>query len=492
MELTGGMRHGFQRKVRTLMLSQPIPVTAGVRPAGCELPATRRLVLATVLALASIAALPGTARGANCAPYVGPVSPSSGTSYSAVFYTRHYDANGWRDLKSAQLLFNRRVSSAGAAYFSYNQNSNRFYGYDGSRWRGGYAPRAAATIRTAFGTLYMRDTYAYGSRTRLTVRWHVRFDSPLHGLTLHTYVYAKDDHDRSSGWRTRGSWSVPESGGGTLPAIFPPDNPWNSDISTAQVHPNSSRFIASVGADTGLHADFGTVWNGAPNGIPYCTVRGDQPKVPISFYYPDESDPGPYPIPADAPIEGGPFSDADRHILVIDTDNKLLYEVYDAHPMPGGWDAGSGAIFDLTSNALRPDSWTSADAAGLPIFPGLVRYDEVAGGEIDHALRFTVSQTQRGYIHPATHFASDSDDPDLPPMGLRLRLRSDFDESPFPQPVQVILRALKKYGMFVADNGGDWYISGAPDMRWNDDDLHRIGEVKGSDFEVVDTGPILR
>jgi hypothetical protein len=229
----------------------------------------------------------------------------------------------------------------------------------------------------------------------------------------------------------------------------------------------------------------------SPNGIPYVVVSGSQPRVPISFYYADESDPGPYPIPPDAPIEGGPNSGGDRHVLVLDAAHRMLYEVYDAHFFGDHWEAGSGAVWDLSSNALRPDTWTSADAAGLPMLPGLVRYDEVASGEITHALRVTVSQTQRAFIHPATHYASDSTDPDLPPMGLRLRLRSDFDISGFPAKVQVILRALKKYGMFVADNGGDWYISGAPDPRWDDDELHVLSEVPGSAFEAVDTGAII-
>ena len=271
--------------------------------------------------------------------------------------------------------------------------------------------------------------------------------------------------------------------------LFPPDNPWNTDISALPVQSNSAAYLASIGLDTSLHPDFGTVWDGAPNGIPYVCVRGTQPKVPITFYYADESDPGPYPIPLDAPIEGGPSSDGDRHILTLDIDNDVLYEVYDAHydAGTGQWTAGSGAIWDLNSNALRPDGWTSADAAGLPMLPGLVRYGEVAAGEITHALRFTVDRTQRAYVYPATHFASDSTDPSLPPMGLRVRLKASYDVSGFPAEVQVILRALKKYGMIVADNGSSWYVSGAPDPRWDDDALHEISQVKGSDFEVVET-----
>lgn len=219
------------------------------------------------------------------------------------------------------------------------------------------------------------------------------------------------------------------------------------------------------------------------------TVTADQPLVPISFEYDDESDPGPYPIPPDAPIEGGPDSDGDRHVLVIDIDNHLLYEVFDAHPQfDGSWTAGSGAIFNLRSNELRPLCWTSADAAGLPIFAGLVRYDEVERGEINHALRFTVRNSQRAFIHPARHYASSSTDPNRPPMGLRVRLKADFDISGFTPRVQVILRAMKKYGMFVADNGSDWYVSGAPDPRWDDDELSDLRNVRGRDFEVVYTG----
>lgn len=275
--------------------------------------------------------------------------------------------------------------------------------------------------------------------------------------------------------------------------VFPADNPWNQDVCQRPVDPRSDALIASIGADTGLHPDFGTVWNGAPNGIPTVVVSGAQNRVPVSFDYADESDPGPYPIPADAPIEGGAQSTGDRHVLVIDQDHWMLYELYDAHPQNGGasWRAGSGAVFDLGSNALRPAGWTSADAAGLPIFPGLVRYDEaVEKGAILHALRFTCQRTQRGYVSPARHFASALTDPDLPPMGMRVRLKAGFDTSPYPASVRVILTALKKYGMFVADNGSNWYLSGAPDSRWSDDDLATLRNVKGRDFEVVEMGPV--
>ncbi len=274
--------------------------------------------------------------------------------------------------------------------------------------------------------------------------------------------------------------------------VFPPDNPWNTDISKYPVHPNSANFIKSIGEDRPLHPDFGGPYEGHPNGIPYSLVKGAQPKVPVTLGdYADESDPGPYPIPDDAPIEGGSNSKGDRHTLVIDTDNMILYELGGAVKTQDGWQAGAGAIFDLRSNKLRPLGWTSTDAAGLPIFPGLVRYDEVVEkGEITHALRFTVRRSQRGYILPATHFASRSSDPNLPPMGLRVRLKADYDISGFPKEAQVVLRALKKYGMIMADNGGDWFVTGAPDPRWNDEDINTMKSVKGSDFEVVDTGPV--
>jgi hypothetical protein len=272
-------------------------------------------------------------------------------------------------------------------------------------------------------------------------------------------------------------------------ALFPIDNPWNTRVDTLPVDPRSATYLSSMGLSTGLHADFGTTWDGAPNGIPYVTVSGTQKKVPVSFDYADESDPGPYPIPSNAPIEGGPSSDGDRHVLVLDVDDQKLYELYAAYPQSNGsWKAGSGAVFDLTSNATRPAGWTSADAAGLPILPGLVRYDEaVTKSVIDHALRFTVARTQDTYLYPATHEASDSSDPDLPPMGLRVRLKAGFDISGFSPEVRAILQALKTYGMMVADNGSNWYVSGAPDERWSDDDLHELGRVTGSDFEVVDT-----
>jgi hypothetical protein len=268
---------------------------------------------------------------------------------------------------------------------------------------------------------------------------------------------------------------------------FPSDNPWNLDISKAAVDPNSSTLIASCGIRN-LHQDFGTTFNGAPNGIPYIVVYAGQPKVPVSFDYADESDPGPYPIPPNAPIEGGPNSSGDRHVLVVDISAWKLYELFDAHTSNGGasWHAGSGAIFDLNSNALRPAGWTSADAAGLPIFPGLVRYDEVVEQKtIDHALRFTCPRTRKAYVSPARHYASSDTSSALPPMGMRVRLKASFDTTGFSPNVRVVLRAMMKYGMLLADNGSGWFFSGAPDPRWNEDELATFSRVPSSAFEVV-------
>jgi hypothetical protein len=272
--------------------------------------------------------------------------------------------------------------------------------------------------------------------------------------------------------------------------IFPSDNPWNTDISSYPVDPNSATYLAAMNAGTtNLHPDFGS---NATYGIPYVAVPGSQAFVPITFDDPSESDPGPYPVPANAPIEGGPGATGDRHVLVVDSGNCNLYEMFAAQYVGPGWHAGSGAIFNLNSDALRPDYWTSADAAGLPILAGLVRYDEAAqNGEIDHALRFTVASTQRGFIHPATHYASNSINPALPPMGLRVRLKSSYDITSFYGSSHAVLAALKRFGMFVADNGSDWYISGATDSRWNDTDLNQLKTVPAAAFEVVQTGTIV-
>jgi len=271
--------------------------------------------------------------------------------------------------------------------------------------------------------------------------------------------------------------------------VFPASNPINQDISHAPVDPRSAQYIASIGADAHLHADFGT----PPSyGIPYVVVGPRQRKLPIHFTeYGAESDPGPYPVPAAAPVEGA-GAEGDRHVLVMQSGACKLYELYNARRAGAGWDAGSGAVFNLRSNALRPEGWTSADAAGLPIFPLLARYPEVRAGQIDHALRVTVPRTQRGYIHPATHFAAYSSDPSLPPMGLRLRLKAGYSLAGFHGQALVILRALRRYGLIVADNGSPWYITGAPDPRWRDEDLDQLRRVPGSAFEVVQTGSIRR
>ena len=278
--------------------------------------------------------------------------------------------------------------------------------------------------------------------------------------------------------------------------VFPPTDPWNQDVSNAPVDPNSQALIASIGASRGLHPDFGTVYDGAPNGIPYVVVPGDQKKVPVRYTdYGNESDRGPFPIPADARIEGGPHGTGDRHVLVVDRDAWVVYELFGATEIDGGksWSAASGAKFDLSTNTTRPAGWTSADAAGLPIFPGLVRYDEVVlRKKIDHALRFTVQHSRKAYVPPARHWASNKANPNLPPMGMRVRLRADFDPAPFPAPAKVILAALKTYGMIVADNGGNWFLSGSPDSRWNDDKLHTLSKVHGKDFEVIRMDGLVR
>jgi hypothetical protein len=264
--------------------------------------------------------------------------------------------------------------------------------------------------------------------------------------------------------------------------VFPASNPWNQPVDTLPVAKDSAALIRSIGLDSPVHADFGSgLWEGSPIGIPYNVVTGLTPKSHVRFEYADESDKGPYPIPAAPKVEGG----SDHHVLLVDRTSCRLYELGGAERTASGWSAWAGAIWDLRSNALRPATWTSADAAGLPILPGLARYDEVAAGEIDHALRFTAARTRRAFVSPARHYASSSTDPSLPPMGLRVRLKASFDTRGFPRQARVVLEALKRYGMILADNGSPWYITGAPDPRWSNDDLHSLGRVHGSDFEVV-------
>jgi hypothetical protein len=258
--------------------------------------------------------------------------------------------------------------------------------------------------------------------------------------------------------------------------VFPASNPWNQRVDQLPVASDSDAIVAAIGADEPLHPDFGTQY-----GIPFTTVSGSQRKLPVSFDYADESDRGPYPIPLDVPIEDG----GDAHALIVDRDSCRLYELYAAQRTGASWHAGSGAIWNLRSNKLRPKGWTSADAAGLPILPGLARWDDVKQGSIDHALRFTVQRTRDAFVFPARHAASSLTDPDLPPMGLRLRLKASFDVSKYPRQARIVLTALKRYGMLVADNGSNWFVSGAPSPHWNDDQLNTLKQVRGADFEVV-------
>lgn len=269
--------------------------------------------------------------------------------------------------------------------------------------------------------------------------------------------------------------------------VLPANNVWNAPVNQLPVAANSATLVGTIGASVTLHADFGSgLYQGEPIGIPFITVPGTQAKYPATFQYGSESDPGPYAIPLNAPIEGGSASTGDRHAIAIDTDNCILYELWSAYPQSASWQAGSGAIFNLNSNTLRPSGWTSADAAGLPIFPGLVKYDEVAAGVIQHAIRLTVPQTLDTFVWPARHEASSRTGSAYPAMGQRFRLRANFDISSYTSDVRVILQALKTYGMFVADNGSAWFISGAPDSRWNNDNLGTLRNVVGSDFEAVD------
>ena len=274
--------------------------------------------------------------------------------------------------------------------------------------------------------------------------------------------------------------------------IFPADNAWNLDISASAVDPASSQILAAY-ATSAVKADFGSgLWDNAPIGIPFVVVCGSQLKVPIVFRsngydgnYGDESDPGPYPVPLTAPIEGN--GTGDSHVLVVDKDNDMLYELYNASLNGDHWEASSGAVFNLASNALRTDGWTSADAAGLPIFPGLVKYDEVASGTIHHAIRFTLASAnvKPAYISPATHKVNSKGGQFSIPFGAKIRLKANFDISSYPTNDQIILKALKKFGLILADIGSNMYISGAPDERWNNDELQQLGKVKASDFEVI-------
>jgi hypothetical protein len=271
--------------------------------------------------------------------------------------------------------------------------------------------------------------------------------------------------------------------------LFPPDHIWNTRIDSLPVDPHSAEYIGTIGSDNYLHADFGSgVYEGYPIGIPYNLVNGSQEKKTVVFEYADESDPGPYPIPDNPLIEGG----SDHHILIIDRDARILYELFAAEKqVDGSWSAGSGAVFNVSDYVLRPSGWTSADAAGLAILPGLVRYDEVSAGEINHALRFTVPSTRRAYVWPARHYASSITDPAYPPMGQRFRLKSSFNSSGYPYQAKIVLEALKKYGMILSDNGAPWYVTGVPDEQWDNDALHTLHQLKGSDFEAVNCSSLM-
>jgi hypothetical protein len=269
--------------------------------------------------------------------------------------------------------------------------------------------------------------------------------------------------------------------------VFPASNPWNARVDRLPVAQSTGAIIASIGAATGLHADFGSgLWEGAPIGIPFDVVSRSTPRARVTFEYSDESDHVGYPIPKGVHVEGG----SDHHALLLDRSACRLYELGGLERRSGRWHAWAGATWNLRSNHVRPAGWTSADAAGLPILPGLARYDEVRRGVIDHALRFTVQRTRRAYVYPARHYASDLTSLSLPPMGLRVRLKASFDVRPFPRQARIVLVALKRYGMIVADNGSDWYISGAPNRGWSNDQLHTLGRVTGSAFEVVDTSSL--
>jgi hypothetical protein len=273
--------------------------------------------------------------------------------------------------------------------------------------------------------------------------------------------------------------------------VFPANNPWNQRVDKLPVSADSARLISAIGLDAPVHADFGSgTWDGGPIGIPFDVVSKKTARHRVSFEYADESDRVSYPIPPHVHIEGGTHATGDRHAILVDKSTCRLFELYDLRHTGRGWTAGSGAVWNLRSNHLRRAGWTSADAAGLPIFPGLARWDEVARGAIDHALRFTAPQTRRAYVYPARHFASDSSDPTLPPMGLRVRLKASVDVASFPKQARIVLRALQRYGMILADNGSPWYVSGAPNRHWSNDQLHSLGRLRGADFEVVDTSSL--
>jgi hypothetical protein len=353
----------------------------------------------------------------------------------------------------------------------------------------GTSALSTTTVSSAAATTYQWDATAYVQSELAAGRKVISL--ALKNVSTSSSTETFSSREASGNRPTLQVDTTTTSGGSPMIgpcAVFPSTNEWNRDVSSDPVDPNSANYLGSMNASTTfLHPDFGTTF-----GIPWITVPGSQPKVPMTFDIADESDPGPYPFPPNAPIEGGASSTGDRHVLVLETGGCRLYETWDSHYVNPGWHCGSGAIFNLSSNTLRPDGFTSADAAGLPILPGLVRQSEAAvAHQINHALRFTVKNTQRAFVHPATHFASSSTDVNRPPMGLRVRLKASYDISSFNATARAILTGLKRYGMFVADNGSDWFVTGETNTQWNDSEINQLKQVPASAFEVVKLGTIL-
>jgi hypothetical protein len=352
-------------------------------------------------------------------------------------------------------------------------------------------------VQVLFGTTPLQTTFV--SSTQLTAtgaasssgNYAISVSNPAPGSSSSSSVNLQVTGSTQASNCSSMSLGQGASLGGFVP--FPADSLWNKDISAALVDSNSSAIINFIGASVGVHPDFGAgQYQGSYMGIPYTVVGIQQAPVAVNFTaYGSESDPGPMPIPLTAPIEGYPSpGSGDRHVLVLDNVNCFLYELYSSYPQTSSWNAASAAVWDLLSNEQRPYTWTSADAAGLPIFPGLARYDEVAAGQINHALRFTLQNSTAAFTPPASHWAANSSNANAAPMGMRLRLKSSFSISGFSAANQVILNALKKYGMIMADNGSNMYISGAPDDRWDNNDLHNLGQITASDFEVIQMTPL--
>ena len=406
----------------------------------------------------------------------------------------------------------------GAAEFSY------IFGNPGDKpFVGDFNGDGIDTIglhRESTGFVYFRQTHTQGIADsefffgnpgdRLVAGdWGIidNIDTPAIFRPSNTTIYFRHTNTQGSadsqfGWGAT-SWLPVAGSYGALPGtgagcpVFPADNIWNTPVDSAPLDARSAQYVARIGASANVHADFGSgVWppgSTSPIGIPYVTVGAGQPDVAVQFTsWPGESDPGPYPIPATAPVEGGPSATGDRHVIVVDGADCMLYELFYAFPNGNGtWRAANGALYNLRSDALRPAGWTSADAAGLPIVAGLIRYDEVASGVIRHAIRFTAPDTQSAYVWPARHEASSITDPSYPPMGQRFRLKASFDTSRFSWQTRVILEAMKTYGLILADNGSPWFISGAPDESWDNDILHELDVIQGSDFEAVDVASLM-